>query len=89
MATKTRKLPEKKDVGALVFLFAQADGQFGIVSTDRKIEQWGRTLDDCWPRYFTKATRAMRKAEKENAAKTVPPVMVDPVVEPDAGFEEV
>jgi hypothetical protein len=61
-------MPEKQDVGALVFIFAQIDGQFGIVSTDRKVEAWGQSLDDCWPKYFTKASRAMRKRDREIAA---------------------
>jgi hypothetical protein len=68
MAAKTRKMAVQSDVGALVFVFAQMDGQFGIVSTDRKVEAWGQSLDDCWPKYFTKASRAMKKRDREIAA---------------------
>jgi len=68
MPVKTSKLPVKQNVGALVFIFAQTDGQFGIVSYDRSVESWGRSLDACWPKYFTKANRAMNKRNKEIAA---------------------
>lgn len=66
---RTSKTPERANVGALVFLFSQSDGQFGLVSYDRRVEVWGQSLDAIWPRYFTKAKRAMRKHERETAAQ--------------------
>ena len=65
MTSPVSQSPSRKSVGALVFVFAQSDGSYGVVSTDGKCEGWSsESLDQAWKRYYARGARILRKIEK-------------------------